>query len=1299
MLLASTAEAQSLNNPLIVPTAFDPASIASADFNGDGIPDLAYDTTSLNGAGSTLHILLGKGDGAYIYAQDIALPGPLGGRINIADVNGDGKPDLVIGGGGASATTGVVATLFGNGDGTFGAPVVSTFSPQGQDAFIDTETKMGIGDINGDGAVDLVIPDPSNTALYILLGNKTGQFQYSGKVFNGSYPTEAFLADLNGDGNLDLVALGPTGGTVTVYLGMGNGTFAAGVSYSLIYSPGNMLLIDLDGDGKLDIAAEVETPVNSQVVPQIVFLHGNGDGTFAAATPIVSPLPGTPGLLVDAADYNGDGVIDLIVTNQVGIGILPGKGNLAYGPLVSYLSGPSGIESGNIAFGNFAGTGYRDIAMGAEGGIVELLNNGDGAFASAPFYDLGNTVGAAAVADFNGDGNPDIAVTVPAEYPRVLLGKGDGTFQLQTDQNTSYGTNNPAASLATADFTGTHVYDLSGPSSGGPVSIATYEVLFGNGSGTFQTPLEESSGSTAIADFNGDGRADMVSLVGSDITVLLGQASGTFTPATTALRAPVSSNGVTAIGDLNGDGMPDLVIGTQIWLGNGDGTFTYKETLDLPSAVGTVSTLYGSAAIADVNGDSKTDLIFFGGNPSQELVILYGNGDGTFQNPALLPISHSYTAMAVADVNGDGRPDFILHDSAGIAIILNLGNGTFAPEEHYVAGGAIGAVSVADLNHDGYPDLVATNGEGSTGTTVAVLLNQPALPLPGGQTPIGSLVFSPEPSPDQQPFQAKLTLTSPSEGGVMPTGVVTFSVDGGFAAEVTLSAGVAVFTGPDTLSPGVHTINAAYNGDQNYRFASYLGFHTVSAPVYATSTALTATPTSVLTSQTVHLQATVTAAGNTPLGYVTFLDGGQTLAGIQLNSSGIAYLDTSLLATGSHSIVAEYDGYTSQSAYNPETFTTSSSAPVTVTVSDVATVTTLSASSAAPVSGTVVTLTASVSSASETPFGGVTFLDGTMQLGTTALNGGQATFSTASLSSGQHAITASYNANATWGGSTSQQQTLEVAPASAQLIRTFSAVSIVSPSMGQGLQLAATVSSAAKAPQGGVTFLMDGTALGTAAADETGTAALLSTATPASGQHVFWASFGGNALYAPSVSPPLDEFWQSAGSAFSLSLDPETVSVSPSSPATIHVVISIPAGSSEVVSLSCPFGIPQGYSCSFSPASLSASGVSTLTIRANQLSQRTSYVGWWGKCELGLGLSPVLFLPLLRRRRIRWLILMVALGSFMVMPTGCSVGPVSPQTGQVSILVVQASTGAGSNAVVNSAQITVHVGPNLQTRR
>lgn len=1284
LLVVCGARAQSFQNPVLIPTPLDPGQIATGDLNHDGIADLVYDTADINATGSTLHVLLGKGDGTYSDAQDIALTGAICCTINIADVTGDGIPDLVLGSG--DSATAEIATLPGHGDGTFGAPVISSFTPPGGAAYPNTASKMGIGDINGDGAADLVIADPQNSALYVLTGNNTGTFQYTSTIFDGSGPSEVFLQDLNGDGHLDIVALGPLGGSVMVCLGKGDGTFASGTNYMLGPGADGIALTDLDGDGHPDIVGVAYQ--NSSNTYALVFLHGNPDGTFAALQVLVNPLQGT---LIDVADYNGDGIPDLVVENQVGVGILLGKGSLTYAPVVSYISGGSlnasiAATPGSVAFGNFTSSGHRDIAMAVEGGIVELMGQGDGTFDKVPFYDLGEKVGGAAIADFDGDGNPDIAVTVPAEYPRVLLGTGNGAFNLSTDQNTSYGSTGPSLNVGAADFTGTHVQDLVALSSGGPVSPGTPEVFFGSGHGTFAAPEEEDFGSTAVADFNGDGIADTVSLGATDITVLLGHASGTFTTVTTPLRNPTFA-ALVALGDINGDRKPDLLIsdiaGMEVWLGNGDGTFTYKDTLYVSPTNGYSYITEGSAAIADLDGDGKADIAIANptGVPAQMIVLFYGNGDGTFQAPVDWPLSHQYTALTLADINGDGRPDLILNDGLGIAVIRNLGNRNFAPEEHYVAGASIGTVSIADLNHDGYPDIVATN---SGGTTVAVLLNQPSIPLPGGLEPVGTLTVSPEPSAGTQPIGVTLTLAPAANGDATPTGIVSIMVDGADLGQTALNSGVASFTISNPLKPGTHTITAAYYGDANYRSSSWIELHTVNPPVYTTSTTLTVTPENLLTSQTVHMQVTVSATGPAPGGYVTILDGGQTLGAVQLNSSGIAYFDTALLSAGIHTISAEYDGFSTQDSYGPEAFLASTSAPVTVTVSDNSTSTTLSASPTTPTSGTVVTLTANVTSSAGTPFGGATFFDGTTMLGTASLLDGKAVFNTVSLAAGQHSLQATYNANATFGSSTSQGQSLSVQSAAASLIPTFTSVSEM-PNQ-QGLALTANVSSINRTPQGAVTFLMDGSVLGEVFTNREGTATLDLSAIPASGQHKWWASYAGTSAFAPSASPALEESWQNGGPAFTLSLDTNTVSVSSVRPAQIH--IRVVASSAQTTALSCASGLPLGYSCTFTPASLSGSGTATLTISAvHDTVAGSQTTGGWV-----MTLCLLAFLPALRRRGLRWLIVMIALVP-MIALSGCST-PLTEQRGaQMSILVIESTSGSGSGAVIHSSQVTLRVGP------
>ena len=164
-------------NPPIIPTATDVAGIATADVNHDGKPDLVYvdGTTSYS-----LHVLLGNGDGTFAHGQDIILPAGVCCAVTIADVTGDGKLDVILQG--SVNTQAVVTVLVGNGDGTFQPPVSTTFQPAccGDDP--DFRGAAGVGDINGDGKADLVLCDILNGALYVLLGNNTGSFTFSRQI-------------------------------------------------------------------------------------------------------------------------------------------------------------------------------------------------------------------------------------------------------------------------------------------------------------------------------------------------------------------------------------------------------------------------------------------------------------------------------------------------------------------------------------------------------------------------------------------------------------------------------------------------------------------------------------------------------------------------------------------------------------------------------------------------------------------------------------------------------------------------------------------------------------------------------------------------------------------------------------------------------------------------------------------------------------------------------------------------------------------------------------------------------------
>ena len=286
-----------------------PFSVAVGDFNGDGKLDLV----TANYWSNNVSVLLGNGDGTFQSAVNYAV-GSAPSSVAVGNFNGDGKLDLAV----ANSGSNNVSVLLGNGDGTFQSAV--------NYAVGTNPYSVALGDINGDDKLDLAVANSGSNNVSVLLGNGDGTFQSAVNYAVGTNPYSVALGDINGDGKLDLAVANSGNNNVSVLLGNGNGTFGTAASYALsnYYSPGSnpypasyqVILTDVNGDGRADVVA-----VSDYYVPcyyyyaYVSVLLGNSDGTLQSAAVYNVYNGGVCLHAVTAADFNGDGRVDLAAVN------------------------------------------------------------------------------------------------------------------------------------------------------------------------------------------------------------------------------------------------------------------------------------------------------------------------------------------------------------------------------------------------------------------------------------------------------------------------------------------------------------------------------------------------------------------------------------------------------------------------------------------------------------------------------------------------------------------------------------------------------------------------------------------------------------------------------------------------------------------------------------------------------------------------------------------------------------------------------------------------------------------------
>ena len=281
-------------------------SVAVGDFNGDGLPDVALNTAGP--AGPAVEVLLGKGDGSFQPNHLILRVGQTPLSVAAGDFDGNGALDLV-----TANSNGTVSVLLGNGDGSFRPRVDLTVG--------GSPHSVAVGDFNGDGRLDVVTAQQLTDTVSVLLGHGDGTFARplvfaaSGQDFT---PQSMALGDVNGDGKLDLVIksvsfLDSDAFQVGVLLGNGDGTFQAPLlGAAQPGGSGDLALGDFNNDGRLDAAVADQLGASTG---NLSVFAGNGDGTFQPLIRLDLLTGGNDPFGVAAADLNGDGLVDLVAAN------------------------------------------------------------------------------------------------------------------------------------------------------------------------------------------------------------------------------------------------------------------------------------------------------------------------------------------------------------------------------------------------------------------------------------------------------------------------------------------------------------------------------------------------------------------------------------------------------------------------------------------------------------------------------------------------------------------------------------------------------------------------------------------------------------------------------------------------------------------------------------------------------------------------------------------------------------------------------------------------------------------------
>jgi hypothetical protein len=646
-----------------------------------------------------------------------------------ADIDGDDKPDLVV----ANSFSTAVSVLL---DRTPPGALHPTFAPRA-----DIPTGLGprmvaTADFNRDGKVDLAVVNGPGNNVSILLNTTAPRasaptFATKVDIPLDQGPTSIASADFNHDGIADLVIGNPQQSTISVLVGTtpagaATPTFATKVDVTTDAGPAAIAIGDFNRDGRPDVAT-----VNTSGSVAVLLDTMTPGATTAAFASRVSLPTGTNPTAIAAADVDGNGAVDLVVADQGGSTVSVLLNQTAAGASIATFAAKLDVAQSTaptaVALSDLDGDGRPDIITTQSTATI-TANLTTSAAGSAPMFSAPSTFaldtapGAIAIADFNGDGKPDVAAAGSSmDVVDVVtnLSPWPSTLDLQTKNDATTGTN--PASLVIADFNNDGRPDVATPNSNAAsVSVLLDTTTPGHSTASFANKVDVPVGNTpsaiAAGDFNSDGKVDLaiVNRGANSVSVVLSTTSAGAATASFAAKLDLSTAQLpqaVVVTDVDLDGRPDIVIGTgaavTVFLDRtapNAATATFASPVDV--AIG------GTAlAVGDFDGDGRPDLVAVVGNNTQLLVNTTPPGATSPAFAAPVTVANVVGALAVADLDADGLLDVAIATSNQVSIARGLGGAvpTFSAPLPFTSGAGTTGLVIADITRDGRPDLAFAN--------------------------------------------------------------------------------------------------------------------------------------------------------------------------------------------------------------------------------------------------------------------------------------------------------------------------------------------------------------------------------------------------------------------------------------------------------------------------------------------------------------------------------------------------------------------------------------------------------------